>query len=202
MLDLRSGKVKRGRITNFRTGYFLEFAVNPADVEQDKTAVLLIDPLPGNADPTVDWIASSANEVKFSLYLDAELRLRLTQAQLFNGAPTVNEYQSKDADIIYSVSGELEFFEQFLYPVHPEVRGGEGRPDLAVLNYGRRYQGVVLELKSFKEKVSEWSPSNDPTKAKLDLEWVRVNPRSRFSGDVWDVPEGLGAARQAQRVLG
>lgn len=201
MTDFTAPKVRRGRMTNFRTGRFLTFVYNPPSIEEKKSANLVIDAIPGDGDPLVRWASGGPNHIRMDLNVDGDGRLRRGGAQLFNGAKGVNEFPISDASKTYSIAGEIEFFEQFLHPVSQNVRGGTGAPDDIIFTMGRRYQGVRCTMVDVDIRIIEFDSELNPSKAHIKIAMVRRNIRSRTSGDIWDIPEALGIGQQAEAAF-
>lgn len=198
--DFRNPKIRRARFSNYRTGLSQEVMYNPTKIKENKGANLIITPIPGLADPMVDWASGKVSSIAMKLRFDGEIRLhRRGQpgAQLLNGAKGIAEIPLDRAGETYSIAGEIEFFEQFDFPVQQGMASGQrGEPDLLVFTWGRRYQGVLCQMQNLSIDIYEWSPAGDPVKAELTFALVRKVLTSRWSHDVWDVPQGIGLASQ------
>jgi len=196
---LRTPKVKRTRVTNYRTGVYWVFLYNPDRITEKKGSNLVIDPIPGYGDPKVTWASGKPNIIDFSVILCGESRLRRSGTQLFNGAKGVAEFPLDQHDDTYSIAGEIEFFEQFQYPIEEGLgTAGDtrGEPDLLVFTHGRRYQSVLCAVGDVNIDIFEFDPDGNPTRAKIDMQLVRKLEKSRWAHEVWDIPSALPAATQ------
>jgi len=173
----------RGRITNYRTGTFLEFLYNPTEVTEDFSVTLSEDPLPGASDPIIHFASGKAKAIKFQLQLCGESSLRLRGANLINSArnDTVNPGAT------YSIAGEIEFFQSFAYPSDRKAPGSDGGTDKVIFTLGRLWPGILCAQEGLSVKVSEWDPDLNPTRATLDLSYKRVVTETIFSNQVFSV---------------
>jgi len=187
-------QVARGRVTNARTRNFVEFMLNPSSIKETKGSNFVENPTPGFSDPKQDWASGKVSTIKFDVDLCGETGLRIRRANLTNGAFPDKTLQ--EAATTYSIAGEIEFFESFMFPVDPELatRGIGGRkvggPDKAIFTFGRRYQGVVCWLEVDVD-ISEFTPELDPSRAKLGFVLRRISDTNRFAHTVWSPPAGL-----------
>lgn len=193
MSDFTQGKVRRGRITNYRTGNFVEFHHNPNRITKKKGTTLSVDQLPGQSDPLVRFASGNLETIDFVLDLCGESRLRRFGAQLFNGA--VPEFPIEDADESYSVAGEIEFWESFQHPVDPAIAAARfAEPDQVVFTFGRMFQGVLCAVQDLEVEPFEFDPELSPTKAQVKVKLARIVTKQRFADSIWDVPAGIGIA--------
>lgn len=172
--------VKRGRITNFRTGNWIEFLLNPASISEKKSANFAEDDLPGGADSLLRWMSGKCNVITVTLQLDGEIGIRRRGQNLVNTAQG-----DSPGNVGYSVAAEIEWYEHFLYPVSPEQPGSKRAPDKVIFSFGRRYKKTLCTVCDFDLQVTEFSPELDPTKATISLTLKRVETVQRFAHQIF-----------------
>jgi hypothetical protein len=180
--DFTQPNVARGRITNYRTGDFVNFHLNPSAINEKKGVNLVEDSIPGGSQGLLRWASSKTGVITFSLDLDAEISLRKRGRNMINFAEddTVDDTQR------YSVDAECEFFTAFQFPVDPAILGRSAEPDKALFTFGRAFAGVLCVVESVDIAYREFSPTLCTTKAKVDLTLKRYAVETVFANQVYD----------------
>lgn len=172
-------RVKRMRLVNYRTGDGLEFSFNPKEVSEDFVANISVDDTPGQSDGIVRFASGKAKEIKFTLKLSGERRIRMFGDRFGNEADPILIPEGS-----YSVRGEIAFITQFVFPTDPED-GGDGASDLVVFTAGPQWPGVLCAMKSSPLKAQEFDEDLDVTDAEIDIVLIRKVDRNRFSNTIW-----------------
>lgn len=175
--------VARGRLTNARTGDFVEFLFNPEEINDDKGTHLLIQTLPGQGEPLVRWLAGKERTISFKLLIDGAESLRRRGVNLLNGA-IPEEYGVERATNTYSIAAELEFFRQFLYPVDLSETP-EADADQAVFTFGRMYPAVRCYVAEAPIRITQFSVDLDPVRAEISLKLTKVANRQVYSNEIF-----------------
>lgn len=173
------GNIVRGRLVNYRTGAAFEFAYNPNNVSEPHVANLSTDDTPGQSDGIVRFASGKTREIRFTLKLSGERRLRMFGASVINDADPIEIPENS-----YSIRGELAFLESFTFPTDPED-GGDGAPDLVVFTFGPRWPGVLCVVQKVEAKNLEYAPDLDPTDADVEIVLMRKVDKNRFSNTIW-----------------
>lgn len=176
-ISLAGAKVKRGRLTNARTGTFLEFLYNPTEVSESMGVNMSEDNLPGASDPLIHFASGKVRQISFKLDLCGESSLRFRGVNLINAAKN----DVKPPDGTYSIAGEIEFFQSFTFPVNPKFPGADGGNDKAVFTLGRLWDGVLVAVVDVNLKVTEFTPDLEPSRATIDLTLKRVVTETVFA---------------------
>lgn len=134
----------KARLTNFRTGSFIQLLFNPTTISYDRKVNISDDPLPMMSDPLVRWASGGSTTVSFAVELCGESSLRLRGANLVNALEAEVEEEPTET---LGVDGELEWLNSHTYPVDPSLPGARPGPDLLIFSYGRafRYFAGVLD---------------------------------------------------------
>lgn len=175
-------KVARGRLTNYRTGNYVEFLYNPTSISKKQGVNLSEDNLPGSSDPLVHFASGKARSVTFSLQLCGESSLRLRGANLTNAIEADVE---EDPTETLSIAGEIEFYESFTYPVDPELPGSDGGCDKLVFTFGRTIRHFLCVMEELDVNVTQFTPSLQPYRATLNLTLKRVATETTFADRVF-----------------
>lgn len=171
---------KKGRLTNFRTGDFLEFLYNPTSYKEKAGANHAEDTIPGSSDVLLRWMSGKARTLQFSLSLCGESRLRFSKVNLINQA----RGDSIDRATRFGVEGEIEFFESFSYPVDP-ADGGDGGCDKVVFTFGRRHQGTLCVLDEIEIEPTEFTPELDISRATVSFSLKRYTTKTTYSNKIF-----------------
>ncbi len=186
MADFTAPKVKRGRLTNFRTGNYVTFLYNPTSLSETKGNNLSEDAIPGFSDPLIRFASGKARVVTFSLEIDGESRIRRSGVNLLNGARP----EPIENALGFSIAGEIEFFQSLEYPVDPSLPGSDGGPDKVVFTLGPMYDGVLCVVEQVPVTITEWDPELNPTRATLNLTLKAINIPQQYAHHVWKPPIG------------
>lgn len=190
MADFTSKKLTKGRITNARTGVSKVFSINPHTVKTKNGVHLTEDPIPGFSDALLRFAAGKARDIRFTLDIDGEMTLRKIGVQTLN----VNQPE-RDVYASFSISGEIEWYESFTFPVDPTLAGSDGGLDIAIFSMGTHLNGIQCFIEEVETEITEWDPTLEPTKAKLHIVMKRIADENRFADTVWSGGDG-GASVQ------
>lgn len=180
--DFTQPRVARGRITNYRTGDYVNFHLNPSTISEKKGVNLVEDSIPGGSQGLLRWASSKTGVITFSLDLDAEISMRKRGRNMINFA----EDDTVDDTNRYSVDAECEFFASFQFPVDPTILGRSAEPDKVIFTFGRAFAGVLCVVESVDITYREFSPTLCTTKAKVDLTLKRYAIETIFANQVYD----------------
>lgn len=172
----------RGRLTNARTGNFIEFLFNPTTVSVSAGSNLSKDPIPGADAPLIRWASGKERSIKFTLQLDGGESLRFRGANLTDLFS--NGDNQDDPFETLSIRAELAFFDSFSKPARLDLAGSDGGADKVVLNLGSYFDTVVCYLEDAPIKITHWSPTMAPVRAEVSVSLVEVNPVTVFSDEV------------------
>jgi hypothetical protein len=188
MTDFSAPKVKRGRLTNYRTANFVEFTLNPTQIRDSKGNNMVEQGIPGFSDPFVMWASGKARVISFDLDLCGETRLRTIGNQLTNGASNSNNPETAFG---LTINGELEYYMSMEYPVDPTLPGSDGGPDKFVFTYGGLYRAVLCFV-SVNVVSTEYDPNLDATRGTVSVTLTRLTDKTIYAHEVWSPPvEGL-----------
>ncbi len=185
MSDFTAPKVARGRLTNFRTGNFLEFIYNPVKVGDRKGVNLAEDAVPGFSDPMVRFASGKARILTFSLQLCGESRIRKYGNNIINGAENNADFLENAGS--FSIAGEIEWYQSMEYPVDPSLPGSDGGLDKFVFTMGRLYPGVLCYV-AVDVQVTQFDPELNPTMAEASLTLTQIAYNQQWANHVWSPP--------------
>jgi hypothetical protein len=177
-------RTARGRITNARTANFVEFLYNPTKISDKKGVNLSEDLIPGFATPLIHYASGKTRVISFSLFLCGESSLRFRGVNLLNGARPEPVEKALD----YPITGELDFFRSFEYPVDPSLPGSDGGVDKVLLTYGPRYQALKCIMESADIEETEWNPKAEPTRATISFVFKVPSDAQEYANSIWKPP--------------
>lgn len=178
---MSDGLVSRARITNYRTGQFVELSLNPGEVGKKLGSEITSESSPGRSDPMKKWASGKGTDVDFTILVHA-----LAHYEKF-GIQIINEAQNdflQDAEG-WSIAGQLEFYEAFHFPSDPDLPGGTGGGDFLVFTMGRYFRSAKYLCTDLDIKIKEWNEDLDPTMAEVSFKITRVEEEQRFSNQIF-----------------
>lgn len=174
---------RRGRLSNIRTGKALQWAVNPEKVGVAGGNNLVIEMVPGTADPVVRWASGKAKIYSIKLQLNAELSYRRRGGAFENGANAASAAAAAAGTL--TILEEIRFLEQFSYPVDPNVASANYGPDRVVLTYGPMFPGTPCLLQDIDIDVTGFTPDLDPYMADVTIKLVKTADLTTFADEIW-----------------
>lgn len=188
MSDFTRSRVTKGRLTDYLTGTFREFSLNPSEIQDTRGVTFASSPVPGISHPASQGGSGSERSITFTLRLDGEVGYRdRRRIRAVNNALNEAGGASRESEIPLDISDELNWYRHFTYA---EGNATLGSPrsmfPLVIFTFGTFYQGVLCELRQCDISILQLTPRLEPMRADVAITLVEKVFFTVSRSSVWD----------------
>ncbi len=171
-IDFTAPRVTKGRLTDYRSGTFKEFSINPSSIKEGRSIEIEKMLPPGMSHSVLQPGGGQSKPISFTLFLDADIGYRARR---------------RAQPVPMDISEEIAWYESHTFP-----EGGArlGDPDssfpLLLFTFGKRYQGVMVLMAECTIEITKLTPELTPMSAKLDITLERYVRESQNRSSIYN----------------